>query len=140
MQTYVRTFFFALGHSCNYFFLETIFGRIDKSELEGNRFETFIMEVLKMKVCVCPDLFILSKDWNIWNWFDFFYPMRNRWGKNVENQSIIKLQLFSIFFETKIVHYFILKICSGNMTEGNGYWTVFLNYLLHLITNYFCFL
>lgn len=45
-----------------FFCLETIFGRIDKSELEGNRIETFIMEVLKMKVCVCPDLFILSKD------------------------------------------------------------------------------
>lgn len=44
------------------FFLETIFERIDKSESEGNRFETFIMEVFKMKVCVCPDLFILSKD------------------------------------------------------------------------------
>lgn len=45
-----------------FFFLETIFERIDKSESEGNRFETFIMEVFKMKVCVCPDLFILSKD------------------------------------------------------------------------------
>lgn len=44
------------------FVLETIFGRIDKSESEGKRYETFIMEVLKMKVCVCPDLFFLSKD------------------------------------------------------------------------------
>lgn len=44
------------------FVLETIFGRIDKSESEGKRYETFILEVLKMKVCVCPDLFILSKD------------------------------------------------------------------------------
>lgn len=102
MQTYVRSFFFALGHSCNFFFLETIFGRIDKSELEGNRFETFIMGVFKMKVCVCPDLFILSKDWNIWNWFDFFYPMRNRWEKNVKNHSIIKLQFFPSSLKPKL--------------------------------------
>lgn len=55
----------------------------------------------------------------------FFYPMRNRWGKKaVENHTIIKLhgffgkKHFSIFFETKIVHYFILKICTGNRKEG----------------------
>lgn len=48
--------------------------------------------------------------------------------KAVENHTIIKLhgffgkktKHFSIFFETKIV-YFILKICTGNRKEENGY-------------------
>lgn len=87
---------------------------------------------MKVSVFFCPELFILSKDWKIWNWFDFFYPMRNRWEKKMWKTILLssymvfkkkKQQHFSIFFETKIV-YFILKICTGNRKEENGYWIV----------------
>lgn len=61
-------------------FSKNIYKRVRRCKVL--KLDTLNMEVFKIKVkCIFLILlwsFYLSKDWTIWNWFDFFYSVRNR--------------------------------------------------------------